>query len=72
MPRVPHPSEARVGVPFAVAFALEQKRHGAISERDLVYWTTMLLLNDPYELAPSDEDFIAEWLHDISYSLDAT
>jgi hypothetical protein len=32
----------------------------------------MLLLNDPYELAPSDEDFIAEWLHDISYSLDAT
>jgi hypothetical protein len=32
----------------------------------------MLLLNDAYEPDPKDEDFVAEWLNDISYSLDAT
>jgi hypothetical protein len=52
--------------------ALEQKRLGLISERELVYWATMLLLNDAYELDPNDEDFLAEWLNDISFSLDAT
>jgi hypothetical protein len=52
--------------------ALEQKRLGSISERELVYWATMLLLNDAYELDPNDEDFLAEWLNDISFSLDAT
>jgi hypothetical protein len=52
--------------------ALEQKRLSLISERELVYWATMLLLNDAYELDPDDEDFLAEWLNDISFSLDAT
>jgi hypothetical protein len=71
--RVPHSSEARVGVCLLpLPLRWKQKRLGAISERDLVYWATMLLLNDAYELDPSDEDFIAEWLNDISYSLDAT
>jgi hypothetical protein len=55
-----------------VCRALEQKRLGLISERELVYWATMLLLNDAYELDPNDEDFLAEWLNDISFSLDAT
>jgi hypothetical protein len=55
-----------------VCRALEQKRLGLISERELVYWATMLLLNDAYELDPSDEDFLADWLNDISFSLDAT
>jgi hypothetical protein len=55
-----------------ISRALEQKRLGLISERELVYWATMLLLNDAYELDPKDEDFVAEWLNDISYSLDAT
>jgi hypothetical protein len=55
-----------------ISRALEQKRLGLVSERDLVYWATMLLLNDAYELDPKDEDFVAEWLNDISYSLDAT
>ena len=55
-----------------ISNALEQKRRGLISERELVYWATMLLLNDAYELDPNDEDFVAEWLNDISYSLDAT
>jgi hypothetical protein len=55
-----------------ISKALEQKRLGLISERELVYWATMLLLNDAYEPDPKDEDFVAEWLNDISYSLDAT
>lgn len=52
--------------------ALEQKRLRLISERELVYWATMLLLNDAYELDPNDEDFLADWLNDISFNLDAT
>jgi len=32
----------------------------------------MLLLNDAYELDPNDEDFLADWLNDISFNLDAT
>lgn len=55
-----------------ISKALEQKRLGLISERELVYWATMLLLNDAYLPDPEDEDFVAEWLNDISYSLDAT
>jgi hypothetical protein len=55
-----------------ISKALEQKRLGLISERKLVYWATMLLLNDAYQPDPNDEDFVAEWLNDISYSLDAT
>ena len=52
--------------------ALDQKRLGLISERDLVYWATMLLLNDAYEIDPEDENFVADWLNDISYSLGST
>lgn len=50
--------------------ALEQKRLGKITERDLVNWATLLLLNDAYVLNPGDEDLIAEWLNDISLHLD--
>ena len=55
-----------------VSNALEQKRLGLISERELVYWATILLQNDAYVLDPGDEDLIAEWLNDISVNLDAT
>jgi hypothetical protein len=55
-----------------ISNALEQKRLGLISERDLVHWATILLLNDAYVLDPGDEDLIAEWLNDISVNLDAT
>lgn len=55
-----------------ISKALEQKRLGLICERELVYWATMILLNDAYEIDPKDEDFVAEWLNDISYSLDPT
>ena len=53
-----------------IADALERKRFGLITERDLVYWATILLLNDAYVWDPGDEDLIAEWLNDISVNLD--
>jgi hypothetical protein len=52
--------------------ALTRKREGHITERDLVEWATLLLLNDAYVLDPGDEDLIAEWLNDISLHLDAS
>ncbi len=52
--------------------ALERKRFGLITERDLVIWATVLLMNDAYALDPADEDLIAEWLNDISLNLDAS
>ncbi len=51
--------------------ALERKRFELISERDLVVWATVLLMNDAYSLDPGDEDLIADWLNDISLNLDA-
>ncbi len=55
-----------------ISNALERKRIGLLTERDLVHWATILLLNDAYVLDPGDEDLIAEWLNDISLNLDAT
>jgi hypothetical protein len=52
--------------------ALERKRFGLITERDLVVWATLLLMNDAYALDPADEDLIADWLNDISLNLDAS
>lgn len=53
-----------------IANALDRKREGKITERDLVHWATLLLLNDAYVLDPGDEDLIAEWLNDMSLLLD--
>jgi hypothetical protein len=52
-----------------IANALERKRFELVSERDLVEWATILLLNDAYVLDPGDEDLIADWLNDISVNL---
>ena len=54
-----------------ISNALERKRFGLITERELVHWATILLLNDAYVLDPGDEDLIAEWLNDISLNLNA-
>lgn len=54
-----------------ISNALERRRFGLISERDLVHWATILLLNDAYVLDPGDEDLIADWLNDISLNLNA-
>jgi hypothetical protein len=53
-----------------ISNALERKRFGLITERELVHWATILLLNDAYVLDPGDEDLIAEWLNDLSLNLD--
>jgi hypothetical protein len=53
-----------------IANALNKKREKLITERDLVHWASMLLMNDAYDFDPKDEDFIADWLNDISYDLD--
>ncbi len=52
--------------------ALMRKRLGIVSERELVLWGTMILLNDAYEIGSTDEDLIAEWLNDFSFELDST
>jgi hypothetical protein len=68
--RVPEP-----GIPVTrthISKALEQKRLGLISEKDLAHWATFILLNEAYELDAADEDFIADWLNDMSYNLDPT
>ncbi len=63
------------GIPITrehIQNALTKKRLGHVEERDLVYWASMLLMNDAYEFDSKDEDFIADWLNDISYNLDPT
>lgn len=55
-----------------IANALDLRRAGLVSERDLVHWAFILLSNDAYVLDPGDEDLIAEWLNDISLNLDAS
>jgi hypothetical protein len=66
--RIPVP-----GIPITIQHienALMRKRLGIVSEKDLVVWATMILLNDAYEINSSDEDVIAEWLNDLSFELD--
>ncbi len=69
--RFPIPEPGIVITREHISNALEHKRFEMISERDLVYWATILLLNDAYVFDPGDEDLIAEWLNDISFNLDA-
>jgi hypothetical protein len=69
--RFPIPEPGIVITREHISNALEHKRFDMISERDLVYWATILLLNDAYVFDPGDEDMIAEWLNDISFNLDA-
>ncbi|MBS1802882.1 MAG: hypothetical protein JST28_05915 [Acidobacteria bacterium] len=70
--RFPIPEPGIVITREHISNALERKRFELISERDLVYWATVLLLNDAYVFDPGDEDLIADWLNDISFNLDAS
>ena len=70
--RFPIPKPGIVVTREHISNALERKRFGLITERDLVQWATILLLNDAYVFDPGDEDLIAEWLNDISLHLDAS
>lgn len=49
--------------------ALTKKRNGDITDEQLIEWATMLLMNHAYEFDQKDEDFIADWLNDISFDL---
>jgi hypothetical protein len=49
--------------------ALTKKRNQEITDRQLMEWATMLLMNHGYEFDERDEDLIAEWLNDISFNL---
>jgi len=68
--RFPIPEPGIVITREHISNALERRRFGLVSERDLVQWATILLLNDAYVFDPGDEDLIAEWLNDISLHLD--
>lgn len=70
--RFPIPEPGIVITREHISNALERKRFELVSERDLVHWATVLLLNDAYVFDPGDEDLIAEWLNDISFNLDAS
>lgn len=48
--------------------AVEERTLGKLSEQELIFWATMLLLNDAFELDPDDQEFIAEWLNDVSFN----
>jgi hypothetical protein len=49
-----------------VQTAIERYRKGEISERRLVRWAAMLLMNDVYDWEGPDEDEIAEVLNDLA------
>lgn len=68
--RFPIPEPGIVITREHISNALERRRFGLVSERDLVQWATILLLNDAYVFDPGDEDLISEWLNDISLHLD--
>jgi len=68
--RFPIPEPGIVITREHISNALERRRFGLVSERDLVQWATILLLNDAYVFDPGDEDLIADWLNDISLHLD--
>ncbi len=46
--------------------AMDKHARGDITTEQLADWATMLLLNEAYEWEGSNEDEIADWLHEIS------
>jgi hypothetical protein len=48
--------------------AVEQKHSGKTSDQELVRWATMLLLNDAFEPDPNDQEFVAEWMNNVSFN----
>ena len=64
--RVPEPGV--VVTRHHIRNAVEQRKLGKLSEQELIFWATMLLLNDAFEPDPNDEDFVAEWLNDVSFN----
>jgi hypothetical protein len=49
--------------------ALAKRRSVQISERDLVDWATMILINDAFYWEPEDAEIVAAWVNSISFDL---
>jgi len=49
--------------------ALTLRKNAVITEEQLIEWATMILHNLAYHIDEKDEDFIAQWLNDISFDL---
>ncbi|MGA3373076.1 MAG: hypothetical protein ABSC48_15065 [Terracidiphilus sp.] len=52
--------------------ALESRRAGLVSPKELMEWATFILLNDGYEIDEDDQDFIAECLNELSFNPNAS
>ena len=48
--------------------AVEMRKLGKVSEQEIIFWATMLLLNDAFEPDPNDQEFVAEWLNEVSFN----
>jgi hypothetical protein len=51
-----------------ILHAVERRKLGKLSEQELIFWATMLLLNDAFELDPNDQEFVSEWLNEVSFN----
>jgi hypothetical protein len=47
--------------------ALDEKRHGEITEKELSDWAAVLVMNHAYDWGGPDEEEIAGWLNDLSF-----
>ena len=46
--------------------AIDQRKRGCITDRELSDWAAMLLMNDAYDWQGTDEDEVADSLNDLS------
>ena len=51
-----------------VLVAMQQRCSGIITETSVMYWATMILLNEAFQIDANDEEFIAEALNDLSFN----
>jgi hypothetical protein len=52
-----------------ILHAVESRKLGKLSEQELIFWATTLLLNDAFELDPNDQEFVSEWLNEVSFNV---
>jgi hypothetical protein len=64
--RVPEPGVLVTRAP--IRNAVEKRKLGQLSRQELIFWATMLLLNDAFEPDPHDDYFVATWLNDVSFN----
>jgi hypothetical protein len=62
------PSSIRISR-WHVENALTKARNGEVSERQLMEWATMILINDVFYWSGDDADLIGEWISRLSLDL---